>query len=186
MDNLLDNLSKDLAENIIYLRKKQGLSQIQLAKRANIPRSTLTYLESGTSNPSLQNLIKISLALQVSIEELIRSPRSEVKLIKAQDVPLEKKSKNKVFVEKILPDPIPGMEIDRMTFSPNSRFKGTPHIEKTKEYLYCSSGSVRVYVKKQHFDLQEGDVLAFPGDSPHAYENLSNIKKATCFSVVAL
>ena len=180
----MDDLPRYLAENIINLRKKQSLSQEQLAKRANIPRSTLTYVESGESNPSLQNLAKISIALQISIEELLCSPRVNIKFLKAGDIPIQKKSRNRVRIEKLLPDPIPGMEIDRMIFQGGSSLKGTPHIPRTKEYLYCSKGSLRVYVNKQQFDISQGDVLAFPGDEPHAYKNLSPSKLAIGFSVV--
>lgn len=184
MGNKVDILAKHLASNIIALRKKQGLSQVQLSQKAGIPRSTLTYIESGESNPSLSNLAKVSNALQVSLEELISQPQSSTRLIKANEIPVERKSKNQVAVEKLLPDPIPGMEMDRMTLSPGGRLKGTPHIVRTKEYLYCSSGSVNVYVNRAKYQLEAGDVLAFPGDEPHAYENASQSEKATCFSVV--
>ena len=184
MGNIMDKISKNLANNITNFRKKQGLSQVQLAKRAEVPRSTLTYLESGQSNPSLQNLVKISSALQISVEELLSPPQTNIKLIKSQDVPIQNKSRNRVQVEKLLPDPIPGMEIDRITLEPGSRLKGTPHIDRTKEYLYCSKGVVNTYVDKSLFALSEGDVLAFPGDEPHAYENPHRSKKAICFSVV--
>ena len=184
MDNLLDILASNLAKNVIFLRRKQGLSQSQLARKASIPRSTLTYMESGASNPSLSNLAKISGALQVSIEELVSVPQEAVKLVQAKEVRVEQKSKNKVRVEKLLPDPVPGMEIDRMTFLPGSRLKGAPHIARTKEYLYCSLGSLQVYVQGSVYTVKAGDVLAFPGDEPHAYENLSSTKKAIGFSVV--
>lgn len=177
-------LSKHLASNIITLRKKQNYSQMELSKKAGIPRSTLTYMESGESNPSLTNLVKISAALHVSVEELISQPQSRIKLTKAKDIPIVSKSKSQVIVEKLLPDPIPGMEIDRMVLKPGSRMKGTPHISKTKEYMYCEEGSIRVYVQRGQYDLKKGDALAFPGDEPHAYENLSRVKKAVCFSVV--
>ena len=184
MDNLITNLSQNLAENLIQIRKKSGMSQVQLAAKASIPRSTLTYIESGESNPSLANLAKISSALQISVEELIAKPRESTKLIKASDVPVISRTNSQVLVEKILPDPIPGMEIDRMILKPSGRLKGTPHINRTKEYLYCSNGAVKVYVGKKKFDLDKGDVLAFPGDESHAYHNASSSKKAVCFSVV--
>lgn len=184
MDNITESLAKNLAENLIAIRKKSGLSQVQLALKADIPRSTLTYIESGESNPSLSNLAKISSALQISVEELIAKTRASIKLIKASDIPVVIKSKSQVSVEKLLPDPIPGMEIDRMTFAPGGRLKGTPHITRTKEYFYCSEGSVNIYVGKNQFEVKKGDVLVFPGDEPHAYHNLSSNKKAVCFSVV--
>jgi len=184
MDNMMDILPKHLASNIISLRKKQSLSQMQLAKKADMPRSTLTYIESGESNPSLSNLVKLSNALHISVEELISSPQSSTKLIKASEVPIQMKANEQIQIEKILPDPIPGMEIDKMILAPGSRFKGTPHISRTKEYLYCNSGSIKVYVSRKQYVLNKGDVLVFPGDEAHAYENPSPSKKAIGFSVV--
>ena len=177
-------LAKNLARNLIILRQKQGLSQVQLAKVAQIPRSTLTYIESGESNPSLSSLGKLSEALQISVEELLSQPLSSTQLIKSDDVTKIKKSKNTVVIDKILPDPIPGMEIDRMVFEPNGKLRGTPHTHRTKEYLYCSEGLINVYVDKKRYELKIGDVLSFPGDEPHAYENPSLSKRSKCFSVV--
>ena len=184
MDNFMDKLPANLSANLINLRKSRGLSQVQLAQRAQIPRSTLTYLESGESNPSLQNLAKVSWALQVSIQELIGRPIQEDQLIKAQDVPLQ--NRLHVQIEKLLPDPIVGMEIDRMTFAGGGHLKGIPHTENTKEYLYCEKGAVRVHINKQQFDLSSGDIFSFRGDRPHTYENLHKVKKTICFSVVVL
>ena len=184
MDNFLESLPSRLAENLVDLRKKQNLSQLELAQKAGIPRSTLTYLESGESNPSITNLIKVTRALEVSLEELLSARRPEVQLIRANDVPVELKSRGRVQVEKILPDPIPGMEIDKITLEPGARMKGTPHIARTKEYLCCLNGKLQLYVKKKSFDLNPGDILSFPGDVAHAYENLSLNKKTMAFSVV--
>ena len=184
MGDRLEFLSENLSNNLLVLRRKQGLSQKQLAEKAGVPRSTLTYMESGESNPSLANLVKVTAALQVTIEELLSAPKANVQLIRSREIPLEYKSKKLVAVEKLLPDPIPGMEIDRMSLEPGSRFKGTPHINQTREYLYCSSGAVRVYVNRSQYNLKAGDLLVFPGDEPHAYENLSQKQKTICFSVV--
>jgi transcriptional regulator with XRE-family HTH domain len=184
MANTTEQLSQHLSANVLKLRRKLGFSQVQLAQKAQIPRSTLTYIESGQSNPSLSNLAKISEALQVSLEELLSAPQSATQLVKSRDVPVETKSKSQVRIEKLLPDPISGMEIDRMNFAPKARFKGTPHISRTKEYLYCAWGKVAVYVNRTKFELSAGDVLAFPGDEPHAYENVSSKTSASCFSVV--
>ena len=184
MDNLLEVTRTNLAQNLVDIRKKRGLSQLQLSKIANIPRSTLTYVESGSGNPSLSNLVKIAGALQISIDELVSSPRSKVKHIKSKDILIISNNKTKTELKKILPDPIPGMEIDLLTLKPNGRFKGTPHISHTKEYFYCFEGKINIYVKKAKYQLTNGDVLAFPGDEPHAYENESGKFKATGFSVV--
>ncbi|MDD5696387.1 MAG: helix-turn-helix transcriptional regulator [Candidatus Pacebacteria bacterium] len=64
---------KTISENIKRLRAKLGLTQDDLAKKADIKYTTLMKVESGTVNkPSVQTIAKIAKALGVSIEELIR------------------------------------------------------------------------------------------------------------------
>src|SRR5665213_389903 len=94
-------ISRYLADNIFALRTKKSLSQGQLAKMAEIPRSTLTHMESGSGNPSLQNLAKLSAALQVGLEELLARPRSECELRDLEDIPVVKRGRVRVL--KLLP-----------------------------------------------------------------------------------
>ncbi len=64
--------SKIISKNIKKYRKKLGLSQDQLARKADIPYSTYLKIESGyTPNPSIQNVANIAKALNVSIDHLI-------------------------------------------------------------------------------------------------------------------
>lgn len=61
-----------LAQNVKQLRRKNKLSQEDLAKKAGITYSTLIKIESGANkNPTLDTLKKISLALNKTIDELI-------------------------------------------------------------------------------------------------------------------
>ena len=64
---------KTISENIKRLRNKLGLTQDDLAKKADIKYTTLMKVESGTVNkPSVQTMDKIAKALGVSIEKLIK------------------------------------------------------------------------------------------------------------------
>lgn len=64
---------KVISENIKRLRAKLGLTQDDLAKKADIKYTTLMKVESGTVNkPSVQTMAKIAKALSVSIEDLIK------------------------------------------------------------------------------------------------------------------
>ncbi|WP_170287431.1 helix-turn-helix domain-containing protein [Halioglobus maricola] len=168
----LENVSAYLADNIIALRKRSELSQGKLAEKAGIPRSTLTHMESGAGNPSLTNLCKLAAALGVNIEELLSRPRNECSLLKADQVPILKRSGGKVQVHKLMPDKVRGIEIDRMQFVPGSSMAGKPHLQGTKEYLVTLLGSVGVAVGGQSWEVEAGDVLAFPGDQKHGYRNL--------------
>jgi len=185
MDIWLEEISRNLGKNISALRVKSGMSQLSLAKLANVPRSTIAHLESGGGNPTLVNLARISAALLVSFEELVHRPRPLCQLVKAKDIRATKRNQGLATVFKLLPDPIPGMEIDRIQMEIGGKLGGVPHSEGTKEYLTCIRGSITVTVLGAKYLLEEGDVLAFPGDHPHAYQN-SGSSKAVGFSVVVL
>jgi len=62
-----------IGDNIKKFRKKRGLSQDNLARKAGIPYATLIKIESNVvKKPSVQNVAKISEALEVKIEDLLR------------------------------------------------------------------------------------------------------------------
>ena len=178
-------IASHLAKNVAALRNKRKLTQGALARLAGIPRSTVTYIESGEGNPTLDKLLKISSALQVSLESLLARPRPEVALIRADEVTFEERGDGRARLYKLLPDPLPGMEIDRMEIEPGGRLPGVPHLELTKEYLTVTAGEVIVHMSGQTHHLYKGDVLAFPGDRPHAYQNPGH-DQAICLSVVVL
>ncbi len=166
-------LAAYLAANIQKLREKRGLSQLQLAKQAGIPRTTLTNVESGAGNPSLTNLARISEALGVGIEELLSRPRSDCVLIPADKVAAQSRAQGQARVYKLLPDRVKGIEMDRVEFAPGALMGGHPHLVGTKEYLTVLKGELSVVVSGDSFVVREGDVLAFPGNQPHAYRNPS-------------
>jgi len=62
-----------IGENIKRLRTKQGLSQDDLARKADLKYSTLAKIEGDfVTKPGVQMVAKIAKALGVSIEELIK------------------------------------------------------------------------------------------------------------------
>lgn len=64
---------KTISENIKRHRAKLGLTQDDLAKKADIKYTTLTKVESGVVNkPSVQTMAKIAKGIGVSIEDLIK------------------------------------------------------------------------------------------------------------------
>jgi len=65
--------SKIISKNLRKYREKIGLSQDQLARRANIPYSTYLKIESGyTPNPSVQTILNIAEALNIKVDDLIK------------------------------------------------------------------------------------------------------------------
>jgi quercetin dioxygenase-like cupin family protein len=154
-----------------------------MAKLASMPRATWANLESGAANPTLTVLDSVASAFQVTIEELVAAPRSEARHY--PKAALETKARGAASVHKLLPDPIPGMEIDRIELPPQGKMVGVPHTPGTREYLTCESGEILLVASGEEYRLLPGDVVAFRGDQRHSYANPGS-KGAIAYSVVLI
>lgn len=68
-----NNQGNKLGKKIKKLRTGLGLSQDGLARKADVPYTTLTKIETGViKKPSVYVVAKIAKALNISIEELIK------------------------------------------------------------------------------------------------------------------
>lgn len=66
-----------LSENIRTLRKARGLSQQELAERLHVVRQTVSKWEQGLSVPDAAMLVQLAECLEVSVEELLGTPKSD-------------------------------------------------------------------------------------------------------------
>ena len=180
----METLSERLARNIKRLREVRGMTQQSLARLADLPRTTLAELESGHGNPTLAVLDRVATSFQVTIEELVSAPK-EIGRKYARSELVARERPSGVRVEKLLPDPIAGMEIDRFLLPPKARMVGVPHTEGTREYLACDRGEVELVASGERFELGPGDLVVFRGDQKHSYANLGD-REAVCYSVVVL
>ena len=178
-----EDVADHIASNVRALRIARGLTQAQLAKIAGLPRATWANLESGMANPTIAVLVRVSTALQVSLEELVSPPRATAKHFPAASLPT--RTRGTVTVRKLLPDPIPGLEIDRMDLPARGRMVGVPHRAGTREYLTCETGEVVLVASGERYVLKEGDVVVFRGDQPHSYLNETS-RPAVGYSVIAI
>jgi transcriptional regulator with XRE-family HTH domain len=61
-----------LAINIRKLRREKGLSQDKLSKLADVAFHTISKIEAGdTPNPTIETLVKIADALEVTVNDLL-------------------------------------------------------------------------------------------------------------------
>jgi mannose-6-phosphate isomerase-like protein (cupin superfamily) len=132
----------------------------------------------------MEVLLKLSRALQVSMDELLSPPRAECKLTAADDVTVQKPRKG-LKIRKILPEKEGPAQIDEIILEADAGFAGTPHVEGTREFFTCLSGQFTIAVMGEIFHVKAGDVLNFPGDKPHSYKNTGR-SEARGFSVVLL
>lgn len=60
-----------LAENLMYYRKKKGLSQEKIAEYLEVSRQAVTKWETNTSKPNSDNLIKLAQLFEVDVDILL-------------------------------------------------------------------------------------------------------------------
>ncbi len=176
-------LVRHLARNLVNLRHARNLTQGAVAKAAAVPRSTIANLESGAANPSLAVLAKVAQALGAPIDELLASPRAAVRHWSAGEVAARDKGRG-VRIRALVPEPVPDEMIEVMDFAAGATMGGTPHLPGTREYFTCLDGKVSIAVAGERYTLDAGDVLAFPGNVPHSYQNLDPNAPARGVSVV--
>ena len=170
-----------LATNLRALRELRGYTQAKLATLAGVPRPTLGHLESGSGNPTLGVLVRVAAALGVSIEELIAPPRAAARKYAAVDLPHRVKSG--VHIRQLVPDTIPGVQVERLELPVGARMSGVPHTAGTREYLCCERGRVELIASGEVWCLEPGDVVVFRGDQRHGYVN-NGTEPAIAYSLV--
>lgn len=179
---MTERSSSYLAANVRSLREQRGLTQQQMAKIAQVPRATWGNLESGDANPTLQVLTKVAAALQVRLEELLSPPRTAARHVPANELFVRRRGE--VEVRRLLPEALPGLEIERMRFPAKSSMVGVPHTPGTREYLTVERGAMELRVGGEIYSLVAGDVVMFRGDQRHAYTNKEG-RETIAYSVIA-
>ena len=61
----------ELSQKLKELRKKQGLTQLELAERLFVSKQAISGWEAGTSRPSTENLQSLSRLFNIPLETLL-------------------------------------------------------------------------------------------------------------------
>lgn len=66
-ENINEDVEKELADSIIFMRQKKGLTQEDLSRITGIQQSSISKIENCNGNPSLKKLIKIAKGLNCKL-----------------------------------------------------------------------------------------------------------------------
>ncbi len=85
MESLNGTTTSLLAQNIRHLRKRQELSQEELAMRVGLNRGNIASYENGTAEPKICNLLKLAQIFSIPIHDLTQKDLSDKALYKSLD-----------------------------------------------------------------------------------------------------
>lgn len=162
-----------IAASLRRERMRAGLSLTELARRAGIAKSTLSQLESGTGNPSVETLWALAAALGAPFSRLLDPPRPGVQVIRAGEGPVLHAERSDYAATMLASCP-PGARRDiyRVQAQPGAPRVSQPHLPGTMEHLVLSTGRVLAGPVDEAAELGPGDYIVYPGDVPHIFRAL--------------
>lgn len=88
----------DFAKNLRIYRKRKGYSQQELARKLHYGYTAISGYENGRNEPSIDDLMKLAEALEVTIENLIGvKPRNVEEKLISSFRRLGEKNKNRIL-----------------------------------------------------------------------------------------
>jgi transcriptional regulator with XRE-family HTH domain len=169
----VDSPSALIAASIRRERDRAALSLTELARRAGIAKSTLSQLESGTGNPSVETLWTLAVTLGVPVSRLIDPPRRNVQVIRAGEGPvLHSEQANYAATLLAACPPNARRDIFRIAAQPGEARTSDPHNPGTTEHVVLAGGRALVGPVDDPIELGPGDYATYPGDAPHIFKAL--------------
>ncbi|WP_312879742.1 helix-turn-helix domain-containing protein [Actinomadura luteofluorescens] len=157
-----------LAGNLRRARLELGLSLSELSRRSKIGKATLSQLEAGAGNPTIETVFSLSRALEVPISDLLdRQEPSGLTVVRAAEVEV-------LSGEGVDLRPLRGIESGGAMFEvydqqvrAGRRQDSLGHVG--MEHTIVQSGRLAVRVDDRHVELGPGDYVGFDARLPHSY-----------------
>jgi transcriptional regulator with XRE-family HTH domain len=162
-----------MATSIRRERERANVSASALARRAGIAKSTLSQLEAGIGNPSIETLWALAVALGVPVSRLIEPPPPPVKVVRAGQGPATR-SDHADYTARLLASCPPGARRDiyAIHVEPGVPHVSKPHPPGTREHVVLCSGRARLGPTEEPVELGTGDYATYPADGRHVFEAL--------------
>lgn len=162
-----------IAKSLVRERQRTGLSLAEIARRAGIAKSTLSQLEAGNGNPSLETLWSLCVALDIPFARLLEPQEQKTQVIRRGEG-------TKVVAEQahyqaiLLAACPPGARRDiyLLLTQPGADRISQPHPPGSVEHIIVTQGKAMVGLTEAPEELGEGDYICYPADQAHIFKAL--------------
>lgn len=161
----------DIGSKIRDLRIQKGLTQEELADRAELTKGFISQLERDLTSPSITTLADLLQCLGTNMAEFFSEEADEPIAFKDEDY-FEKTDpdlKNKI--EWIIPNAQKNeMEPIRLTLEPGgSTYPDNPH--EGEEFGYVIRGSITLVIGKKRIKVNAGESFYYVAEKTHHIES---------------
>ncbi|MER6266766.1 XRE family transcriptional regulator [Streptomyces sp900105755] len=163
-----------VARNVRRFRLERAMSLGELARRSGLSKQTLSKIEQGSGNPTVETLSLLGAALDVPARRLLTEWGTPV-YVQRHDEGQWSDAGN--WSERLL-DEVYGSGyvrtlVLRLERSGKQPEPVVPHAAGTLHHVYVITGKLRTGPLTEPVDLAAGDFARFPGDIPHRHVCLS-------------
>jgi transcriptional regulator with XRE-family HTH domain len=173
-DEVMDH-NELVARNVRRYRRERNLSLGELARKSGLSKQTLSVLENGGGNPTVETLAALGAALEIPPRRLLTEWGSPVYVQRAAEADW---TEHAGWSDRLL-DLTFGSGYVRtyvLTLDKAGR-EADPvpaHSTGALHHLYVFSGKLRTGPIDDQVDLAAGDFVRFPADVPHQHICLSD------------
>ncbi|MEM7301387.1 MAG: XRE family transcriptional regulator [Pseudomonadota bacterium] len=178
LDELSDNVARQLGQDLRALRKSNGLTLKELALKIGRSVGFLSQLERGISAPSISDMRTLAKAFDVPMSWFFMTGNeneNELGHVVRSGKRRKLGTKESGIVEELLsPDLGGGFEMFRSVFEPGAEMND-PVFRETEEAGYLVSGQLDLWIDDRKFSLMEGDSFRFE-HKPYRWKNPGTTK----------
>jgi transcriptional regulator with XRE-family HTH domain len=165
-----NEIVKVVGTNLRRLRTEDGRTLSDLARASGVAKATLSALEGGRGNPTIETLSAIAAALEIPMGDLITSSEpAPVTVVRNDEGTFVPGTANDLrLVARFAPSgPV---EIYEATWPKRSTRNAGGHGPGTREHVFVTRGGLKVGPVGREVGLAGGDYATFVADEPHIYE----------------
>lgn len=159
-----------IGNKIKQLRIQKGLTQEELADRAELSKGFISQLERDITSPSIATLVDLLQCLGSDLKDFFNEESEEQIVFHDTDYfeKVDEDLKNKI--EWIIPNAQKNMmEPIRLTLEPGgSTYPDNPH--EGEEFGYVLSGSISIHLGKRILRAKKGETFYFTASATHYIE----------------
>lgn len=157
--------SRLVAINVRAAREQRGLTVLQLAQRSGIAKGTITAVESGRANPTIDTLSAIADALALPLTDLIAPAGDTVPVVRRSRPPQQPLDQQRVARWSSGAS----TELWHLRLRAGHGVQRPPHADGTVEIVLVHAGALRCGPAAELTTLNPGDAITFPADRDHGY-----------------
>jgi transcriptional regulator with XRE-family HTH domain len=166
----------DIGAKINQLRKKNGLTQEELADRCELSKGFISQIERGLTSPSIATLIDILECLGTNLKDFFNESGQE-KIVFTKDDIFEKEDKQEGnMITWLIPNAQKNdMEPILIQLEAGGKSSLEPPHE-GEEFGYILAGNIYIHLGNKKFKAKKGDSFYFRPTGDHYLENVGKTK----------